>query len=252
MNYAIFASYGNDSIALIQFAHEQALTGVTVAYCNTGWAADHWPARVVAAEAWARSLGFETVQIGSEGMESLVARKKAWPRGGGGKFQFCTSALKIEPSIAWLDQVDPDGDVTCMNGIRREESPNRALTPEHVEESEAHGGRSLWSPLVRHTEAMRNSLIRCTPFDVLPHRSKECSPCVNAQHGDLRALTPGKIIQIRAIEAKGGVNSKGNPRVMFSPARYGGAVGIDAVIRYANDGNEALFTSGCDGGWCGS
>jgi hypothetical protein len=84
MKYVIFASYGNDSIALIQFAHERGLTAVHVAYTNTGWASDWWPARVELAEAWAQSLGFTTHQINSEGMESLVMRKKAWPRGGGG------------------------------------------------------------------------------------------------------------------------------------------------------------------------
>jgi len=40
MDYVIFASYGNDSIALIQWAHEHNLKNVTVAYSDTGWAAD--------------------------------------------------------------------------------------------------------------------------------------------------------------------------------------------------------------------
>ena len=42
------------------------------------------------AEAWAQGLGFVTHRIPSEGMAGLVGRKKAWPRGGGGKYQFCT------------------------------------------------------------------------------------------------------------------------------------------------------------------
>ena len=46
MEHLIFASYGNDSIALIQWAHERGLTGVHVAYGDTGWAAEWWPARV--------------------------------------------------------------------------------------------------------------------------------------------------------------------------------------------------------------
>ena len=46
MEHLIFASYGNDSIALIQWAHERGLPSVHVAYSNTGWAADWWLARV--------------------------------------------------------------------------------------------------------------------------------------------------------------------------------------------------------------
>ena len=42
MEHLIFASYGNDSIALIQWAHERSLPDVHVAYTDTGWAADWW------------------------------------------------------------------------------------------------------------------------------------------------------------------------------------------------------------------
>ena len=155
----IFASYGNDSLALIQWAHESGLEDVTVAYSDTGWAADYWGDRVKEAECWAQSLGFDTVRLESEGMSNLVRRKKAWPRGGGGKFQFCTMELKEKPAVKWLENIDPDCEATCYIGVRREESANRATFPEWVEESERHGGRSLCAPLVRHTEANRNALL---------------------------------------------------------------------------------------------
>ena len=80
MQYVMFTSYGNDSIALMQWAHERGLRDVHTAYSDTGWAAPWWPARVEQAEAWARSLGFTPHRIASEGMEALVARKKAWPQ----------------------------------------------------------------------------------------------------------------------------------------------------------------------------
>jgi hypothetical protein len=44
--------------------------------------------------------------------------------------------------------------------------------------------------------------------------------------------------------------SWGNARVMFSPARHGGAVGIRAVVEYARHGTEMLFAAPCDSGWC--
>ena len=147
MQYVMFTSYGNDSIALMQWAHERGLRDVHTAYSDTGWAAPWWPARVEQAEAWARSLGFTPHRIASEGMEALVARKKAWPRGGGGKYQFCTEALKEEPARAWLALNDQAGDATCMTGVRREESENRRDAPEWVTASEDHGWRELWQPL---------------------------------------------------------------------------------------------------------
>lgn len=252
MDYVIFASYGNDSVALIQWAHERGLKGVHVAYSDTGWAADWWPARATQADKWARSLGFTTHRIGSEGMEALVMRKKAWPRGGGGKFQFCTDALKKEPARRWLEAHDPNGDAVCITGIRREESENRRDAPEWVEESENHGGRSLWQPLVFHTEAVRDELVRKTPIPLLPFRSKECYPCVNARKAELRLLDDEARERVRLIENAAGTNSKGNARVMFSPKRHGGAVGIDAVVEDAKHNSDDLFlTAGCESGWCG-
>ena len=185
-------------------------------------------------------------------MGALVMRKKAWPRGGGGKYQFCTEALKKEPARAWLMLNDPSGETTCMTGVRREESENRRDAPEHVTSSEDHGGRELWQPLVRHTEAQRDELVLKTPMPLLPFRSKECYPCVNARKGELRLLDDEARDRVHHIEALSGVNSKGNARVMFSPKRHGGAVGIDAVIEDAKHNSDDLFlTAGCASGWCG-
>lgn len=252
MDHLIFASYGNDSIALIQWAHEIHLRSVHIAYSDTGWAASWWPDRVAKAEDWARSLGFTPHRIGSEGMELLVYRKKAWPRGGGGKFQFCTEALKKAPARAWMDARDPDKDTICITGVRREESENRRDAPEYVTASEDHGGRDLWQPLVRHNEAQRDSLVAKTPIPLLPFRSKECYPCVNARKQELKFLDAEARERVFKIEAISGVNSKGNARVMFSPKRHGGAVGIDAVLEDAKHNNDDLFTTaGCSSGWCG-
>ena len=249
----IFASYGNDSIALIQWAYDNGLKDVFVAHSDTGWAAEGWPERVNQAEAWVQSLGFTPVRIPSEGMHDLVRRKKAWPRGGGGKFQFCTYELKERPALEWMEQVDPDKQAICMVGIRREESANRATFPEWVDASEKHGGRTLHAPLVRLREKQRNEMLAKTPFQPLPVRSKECWPCVNANKQELKHLDDRAIIRVKMIEEEMGINSKGNARVMFSPARHNEAVGIEAVVNDAKKGIDDLFGgSGCDGGWCGT
>jgi 3'-phosphoadenosine 5'-phosphosulfate sulfotransferase (PAPS reductase)/FAD synthetase len=251
----IFSSYGNDSIALIQWAHNSGLDDVHVVFTDTGWSPGWWVDRRKNLNVWVRSLGFTVVEIASEGMEALVRRKKAWPRGGGGKYQFCTEALKEAPAREWLDSVDPNCDATCLIGVRREESANRMNHPEFIVESDKHGGRELWAPLVRHTELMRNDLLAEAGVTPLPFRSKECYPCVNARKGELRNLGEEEIKRIEAIEIDMGINSKGNPRVMFSPKREGGAVGIRAVVENAKKSKAKNMPDaglGCTAGYCGN
>lgn len=250
---AVFASYGNDSIALIQWHVDNGYTDVRVVYSDTGWAMREWHHRVVAAEKWVASLGYTAARTKSIGMLGLVEQRHAWPRGGGGKYQFCTEVLKKEPARAWLSEVDPEGDLICAVGIRREESDNRTNFPEWTEESENHGGRQLHAPLVRHREADRDALIAKTPFEVLPYRSKECYPCVNARKHEIASLPENRVQLIRLYERHMGINSKGNPIVMFSPKRHKGAVGIDAVHEWAGGNfDEPAPLSSCDGGWCGA
>jgi 3'-phosphoadenosine 5'-phosphosulfate sulfotransferase (PAPS reductase)/FAD synthetase len=230
---------------------DKKLENVCVVYSDTGWAAEYWEERVVKAEDWCLSNGFRVARTSCEGMAELIKRKKAWPRGGGGKFQFCTETLKKEPARKWLDEADPDKEATCLNGVRRLESRNRISAPEWTEESEGHGGRELWSPLVRHTEETRNELIAKTPFAVLPYKSKECWPCVNAGKRELKHLEPERVDLIDRMETEAGINSKGNARVMFSPRRHNGAIGIRAVIEDAQKGmDEMLPISICSSGWC--
>jgi len=51
-DHFIFASYGNDSIALIQWAYEKQLKNVAVIHSDTGWASPTWEERVTKAEQW--------------------------------------------------------------------------------------------------------------------------------------------------------------------------------------------------------
>ena len=247
----LFCSYGNDSIALIQWMAEQGHTGV-VAYSDTGWAAPEWAERVAQGEAFAQSKGFEVVRIPSQGLEALVRQRKGWPRQG---MQFCTQELKIRPAMKWLTDVDPDAEATCCVGVRREESRARLAWPEHTEISDRHGGRSLWAPLVRHTKVERDALLARAGFDPLPHRSMECFPCINSNRSDLVQLSkrPDRIAEIAALESDLGYTSKGKPRTMFRPYRHMGAIGIEEVIKWALSGRGGYEPpSGCDSGMCGS
>lgn len=235
----ISTSYGNDSIALMQWAADIAAPGVICVYCDTGWAAPGWLDRVSAGEDFARTLGFDVLRISSMGMAELVRLKKGWP--GNGQ-QFCTAHLKGIPFLNWLDEADPDRKAAVWVGKRRAESRARAETPLYIYPSEYHGDRLLVHPLYLHTDEMRDELLRRAGFDVLPHRSEECSPCVNANRGDFNRLTVPQIERVNGLEVEIG-------KPMFRPKRFG-ALGIYGVMTWAKFGRdrgdaELLEDEGC-------
>jgi 3'-phosphoadenosine 5'-phosphosulfate sulfotransferase (PAPS reductase)/FAD synthetase len=257
IRYLLRASYGNDSVALIQWAHERKLKDVSVLFSDTGWAAPWWEPRVAQMEFWADLLGFDTVRIPSVGLEQLVRNRKGWPRQG---IQFCTTELKILPALKWMDEHDPFGLATVVVGIRREESANRRSFPEYVESSPDNDGRAMWAPLVDYSEADRNALLARAGVEPLPHRSMECFPCINSNRADLRELAkhPQRIAEIEAIERSLGSTSKGKPRTMFRPYRYMGATGIREIVRWAEsapgefDPDDGTGGGNCDSGMCGT
>ena len=244
----ISSSYGNDSVALIQWAKESGLENVSVVFIDTGWSAPGWLDRVASLEQWVRGLGFTPAHIKPDiQFEELMRIKKGFPNQ---RYQWCSAALKGVPFLIWADEVDAERKATVLIGKRREESQERADTPEFIEASEYHGDRRLWHPLYEHTAEMRDALIRRAGFDPLPHRSGECSPCINANRGDLRGLGATEIERVKSLEAQVG-------NTMFRPKRHGGAKGIEQVIQWAyskhgqyDSRQESLFNS-CSSGYCG-
>ena len=223
----ISSSYGNDSVALIQWAKENALPDVSVVFCDTGWAAPAWANRVIECERFVKRLGFQAVRVKSIGMEELVRLKKGFPSN---QHQFCTQHLKGIPFLEWIDKVDPGCKAVVLIGKRREESEKRKNTPEYVHDSEYHGGRTVWHPLYKHDAQDRNDLLGRAGFDVLPHRSEECSPCVNANRPDFLRLTPGQIERVNDLEVE-------VSQPMFRAKRFG-TMGIHGVIKWAKEGRD--------------
>jgi len=250
VRHFVFVSWGNDSIALVQWLHEHGVYECECIFSDTGWAAPWWSERVERGEALAERYGFSAHRIKSIGMHKLVQIKKGWPSN---QHQFCTKALKIEPALEWMDAADPEADAVCVIGIRREESRRRSTFPENTVESPGHGGRDLWAPMVRVLKDERDELIRRAGFDVLPHRSMECYPCVNANRADLRMLDEQRVSEIEAMEEGMGFTKNGKPRTMFRPHRFKGAVGIREVKRWADsERGEYEPEPACDSGWCGT
>ncbi len=236
-NY-IFSSGGNDSIALMRWvAKNKPKDKNYVIYSNTNWAIEWWADRVKRIKKYANSHNLEFVELFSEGMEAMVRRKKGWPMAAS-KMQFCTEELKVKPAREWMIKQDPEMDAICYTGIRREESQNRENAPAFIEMSERHGGRKLYCPLVEMLAPERNELVKEAGFEILPHSSMECFPCVNSNRSNFRLLAqyPDRVDYIANIEKEMGFTSKNNPRVMFRPYRHMGAIGIKAVIDWASCG----------------
>ena len=247
-HHVISSSYGNDSVAMIQWARENALENVSVVFVDTGWSAPGWLDRVARMESWVESIGFTPVHLAAATpFEELMVMKKGFPSQ---RYQWCSAMLKGIPFLNWIDEFDQDGDAIVMIGKRREESRERENTPEFIEESEYHGDRRVWHPLYLHTTAMRDELLARAGFEPLGHRSKECAPCINSNRSDLRRLSEDDIARVEALEAKVG-------KTMFRPKRHGGAKGIRRVIAWAysergkyDDRQESLFNT-CSSGYCG-
>jgi hypothetical protein len=223
IRFVIFCSYGNDSIALLQWAHENDLQGVAVVFTDTGWMADGWAARVERAEEWVRAIQFTPYRTKSIGFRQLAHEKSGFPTQ---QFQWCSYRLKILPGIQWLNQHDPEARAICLIGVRREESDERKNFPEYLPNSPNHGGRFMLAPFVGWTEEQRNELIRRAGFEVLPHRSRECR-CINSNRQDMRHFTDADWKAVSDLEKEVGNN-------MFRPHRHMGAKGAAQVRDWAN------------------
>lgn len=223
IRFVIFVSYGNDSIALLQWAHENDLHGVAVVFTDTGWMADGWAERVERGESWVRSMQFTPYRTKSIGFRQLAHEKSGFPTQ---QLQWCSYRLKILPGMQWLEQHDPDARAICLIGVRREESNDRANFPEYIVNSGNHGGRFMLAPFVDWKEDQRNELIRRAGFEVLPHRSRECR-CINSNRQDMRFFTEADWKAIRDLETEVG-------NTMFRPHRHMGAKGADQVRDWAN------------------
>jgi len=236
-------SAGNDSVAMIQLLMEKGARNVDVLYIDTGWAAASWAPRVEAVKLLAEMYGFRwNVRSGEHSFQSLMLARRGFPMPGK---TWCSYELKSKAANDFADEVDPDGDACVAVGKRRDESHARKDTPEFVMSSERHGDRDLWHPLAYITKAYRDELVSRTGLQVLPHRSQECAPCINANRGDLKLLTELEIERVATLEEMVGQN-------MYRPYHHMGAVGVREVIRWAHSprGKYEPEHDGCEHGMC--
>ncbi len=200
--YIIPANFGNDSVALIQWAHQRQLNTVSVIYIETGWAAPEWPARVQHCQQWVETLGFNNITLQPKAdFVSLMRQRGSFPSR---KFQWCAGFLKGLPLLAWLDQdeIDPGAEATIMLAHRRSASPTLFDLPEYIEESAHYGERLVWHPLWQHTNKHMLSLVKQANMPILNHRSLECDPCVNSDLADFLRMAPQTLQKAAELETE--------------------------------------------------
>lgn len=196
--YFIFGNYGNNTIALIQWAKENNLKDVYVIHAETGWAAPAWSERICLGQQLATAYAFQVMTVtAKKNFFELVREQKNFPSK---KFQWCTSFLKALPFLAWLDEKDPHCEATILLGSRRDDSRARANLAEYIPESEHYNERRVWYPLYQHDNSMRDALIRRSGLEILPHRSLECEACIYSISSDRKKVTAATLAKITELE----------------------------------------------------
>lgn len=193
----IRTQYGDESIALVQWAYEAGLSA-TVVYVDTGWAAESWQQRIQLGEAHAKACGFKTLRIVSEiTFADAVIGRGEFPSS---KFQWCSALLKGLPFVDWLETVDTAGHAVILIAKRAAAALAHAALPEWIEPCQFHGDRTVWHPMLAVIDAERDALLERAGFVPLNHRSLECEPCVNSTESDLERFNYNHNDKQRLVE----------------------------------------------------
>ena len=199
--YGLIANFGDDSIALIQWAHQNQLRDVHVLSVDTGWQADAWQSRVLQARDWIQSLSFEHHHLKAEhDFKALVTARKQFPSQ---KFHWCAGFLKGLPILNWFEENDESLEATILLASRRKMSKACGDLPKAVEAAERYDERLIEYPLVNYDLKMRDALIAKTPFKkALNHRSLECHACIYLTKTEVATFTPEDIKRVEKLEKK--------------------------------------------------
>lgn len=250
MMYILRTNYGDNSIALCQWAYEQGLKNVYVVYIDTGFAAKNWKHQVLLGEQHAKRCGFEVIHIKAPitFIEATLGRGE-FPSA---KFQWCTGILKGLPFLDWLETIDLRGQATIMlgasNGDKNEyefQQNDDKIPGERVENSPHYNDRTLWYPLLNLSAEEQDALLQRANFVPQKIRSLECHPCVKSSLRDIASLNEAELERVEELEER-------LQMPFFPPENFGNQCGIRNVYQYAKEqdslcaeGSKSALTGGC-------
>lgn len=244
----IFGNYGNDTLALIQWAYSQKLSNVIVVSTNTGWAASNWSDHVAVCREFVKARGFKSIELKpAMSFAQLVKHRRNFPSP---KFHWCANFLKGLTLLDWLDEYDVFNEAVILLAKRRAEAKASHDLPEFVEQHELYEDRKVWYPLYKHSLQQRDLLIKQAGFDIMKHRSLECDPCIYNQRRDFLKIHSSDVSHVSKIEGE-------ISRNMFPPEQFDGAQGFEHVVKWvkqhpdevnnedAGNGERDVYYTGC-------
>jgi hypothetical protein len=243
--YILRSNYSNNSMALIQWAHEKALKDVTVVYVDTGWSSEGWLEYVSSCEQVVNNLGFTVVHLNPiTPFEDVMEIKGGFPSR---QRQWCALHLKGIPFLKWVEETDPEGLASVLLPKCKVDT-NFSDISEFIESCEYNGERRVWQPLHDFNRQQRDALLARAQIQPLSHPSLECAPCINSSVLSLRNLAASDIEKTAALEEE-------LESALFPPQDCDGAIGIRAVVEWSKTApsDRLNYQYGCSASFgCGA
>jgi 3'-phosphoadenosine 5'-phosphosulfate sulfotransferase (PAPS reductase)/FAD synthetase len=197
---AAFADTGNEHESTYEYVdYLEQVTGIKIHRVKADFS-DRWQRRIeYVRDKWPeKGVPFEIVQQALVVLErgptgipflDLCILKGRFPSR---MAQFCTPELKVFPITEYtLDLIDEFGAVESWQGVRAEESPNRAKLPEREDKG---GGLTIYRPIHKWTVAdvfaiHKKHGIEPNPLYMQGMNRVGCMPCVNCAKGELLEIS---------------------------------------------------------------
>lgn len=212
----VFCDTGNEHDAVYEYVeYIQQVTGIKIKTLRQDFTAWWWRRRDYVMHNWPEKMGkaIETttgypIWTGdeiSEIIERVLSVMEKGPTGNpfldlciikarfpSRKAQFCTQYLKSEPATEYaLGLIDQYGSVVSWQGVRAEESSNRAKLYEREDKG---GGYSVYRPIHKWTAAQVFSMhdkhgIKPNPLYMQGMGRVGCMPCINAAKDEILEIS---------------------------------------------------------------
>ena len=197
---AVFCDTGNEHQFTYDYVRYLELqTGVPIRWLKQDFSAwwqrkteyvrDKWPSKGVPDGVVERVLAFlERGPTGNPYLDLCIIKGRFPSR----KAQFCTQYLKTEPATEYaLALIDRYGAIESWQGVRADESPNRANLPEREDRG---GGLSIVRPIHKWTAEQvfaqhRKHNIKPNPLYSMGMGRVGCMPCINAAKDEILEIS---------------------------------------------------------------
>lgn len=197
---AVFCDTGNEHQLTYDYVrYLEDATGVPIKWLKqdfTAWwwrrrdyVRDKWPEKGVSDEVISSALSvYELGPTGNPYLDLCIIKNRfPSPRA-----QFCTQFLKSEPATEYaLELIDIHGSIESWQGVRAEESANRANLPEREDKG---GGLVIVRPIHKWTAAQvfaqhRKHNLKPNPLYSMGMGRVGCMPCINAAKDEILEIS---------------------------------------------------------------